>query len=541
MMFPFTLLRLLRIYKVLLKHGLNPYVAGSFSPWLRRLSYLNPFRRHENKTRGESVRQILEELGPIYVKFGQMLSTRRDILPDDIAEELTKLQDQVPPFDGKIAKVMIEKEHRQPIEEIFASFDIRPLASASIAQVHSAELHDGSKVIVKVLRPHIYKTIKHDISLLYLGAKLVYRFWKHGERLKPVEFIAEFEQTILGELDLMREAANASQLRRNFLHSEKLYIPKIYWEYCHRHMIVMERIHGIRINDHKKLKAAKVDFEELARRGVEIFFTQVLRDSFFHADMHPGNFFVDVSNPKKPKYIAIDFGIVGSLSPQDQGYIASNMLAFFKRDYRQVAISHVESGWIPADTRIDQFEAAIRTVSEPIFEKPLKDVSFGHLLLRLFQTAEQFNMNIQPQLFLLQKTLLSVEGMGRQVYPDLDLWTTAQPILEKWVRKQHGIRHVAQTSLANLSGTTEAITKSPALIYKILSEYNYFMQIKEHNSSKKLKNPHSQDIFLGLGIGLVISFAISHFVSLKSILPWQWSILGLGGLLILTAWFIPRR
>ncbi|KZY95030.1 ubiquinone biosynthesis regulatory protein kinase UbiB, partial [Oleiphilus sp. HI0073] len=382
----------------------------------------------------ERLRLALEELGPIFIKFGQLLSTRKDLLSEAFAIELKKLQDQVPPFDQKTSVALIEKGLKRPISEVFARFDEEVMASASIAQVHSAQLPNGQEVIIKVIRPSIEKTIRQDISLMKLMAYVLEHYWSEGKRLKPQQIVADYERTIFDELDLQREAANASQLRRNFLDSELIYIPEVYWDFCNEHVLVMERIYGIPVADIEALKANNTNLQVLAERGVEIFFTQVFRDSFFHADMHPGNIFVSHKNPESPQYIAVDFGIVGMLSEEDQNYLARNLLAFFNRDYREVAQLHVNSGWVPADTHVEEFEAAIRTVCEPIFERPLSEISFGQFLLRLFQTARRFNMEVQPQLVLLQKTLINIEGLGRELYPELDLWSTAKPFLEKWMR-----------------------------------------------------------------------------------------------------------
>ncbi|RMJ04538.1 putative protein kinase UbiB [Marinobacter litoralis] len=419
-------------------------------------------------SRGDRLRLALEELGPVFVKFGQILSTRRDLLPDDMAASLKQLQDRVPPFPSDQARGIIEHSLGAPVSELFAEFGADPMASASVAQVHPATLRTGQQVVVKVLRPGIEKVIRQDLALMYLMAGLLEKYWSEGKRLHPVEVVADYDATIHDELDLQREAANASQLRRNFENSPLIYIPFIDWDFTSKSVLVMERIHGIPIADVESLKAAGVNMKVLAEKGVEIFFTQVFRDSFFHADMHPGNIFVDVTNPADPKYIAIDFGIVGTLAPDDQSYLARNLLAFFRRDYRQVAQLHIQSGWVPPETRINEFEAAIRTVCEPIFEKPLKDISFGHFLLRLFQTARRFDMEVQPQLVLLQKTLLNVEGLGRQLYPDLDLWSTAQPFLENWMRKRIGPSGLIKTLQTHLPSWLEQSPEMPQLVHDAL-------------------------------------------------------------------------
>ncbi|MBQ0831805.1 ubiquinone biosynthesis regulatory protein kinase UbiB [Marinobacter sp.] len=418
--------------------------------------------------RGDRLRLALEELGPVFVKFGQILSTRRDLLPDDMAESLKTLQDRVPPFPSDVARKIIETSLGAPVSELFKEFGPDPMASASVAQVHTATLLNGQNVVVKVLRPGIEKIIRQDLALMYLMANLLEKYWTEGKRLHPVEVVADYDSTIHDELDLQREAANASQLRRNFENSSLIYIPFINWDYTRKTVMVMERIYGIPIADVPALEAAGVNLKVLAEKGVEIFFTQVFRDSFFHADMHPGNIFVDVANPADPKYIAIDFGIVGTLAPDDQSYLARNLLAFFRRDYRQVAQLHIQSGWVPPDTRVNEFEAAIRTVCEPIFEKPLKDISFGHFLLRLFQTARRFNMEVQPQLVLLQKTLLNVEGLGRQLYPELDLWSTAQPFLEKWMRKRIGPSGLIKSLQTHLPAWLEQSPEMPQLVHDAL-------------------------------------------------------------------------
>jgi len=435
-----VLARLSQIQRVLLKYSLDDFVRAThlYRP-LRLLVLLSPdiWRARRRKlSRAERLRLALTELGPIFVKFGQAVSTRRDLLPADIADELAKLQDQVPPFPSDVARALIERAYGRPIAQTFAEFDDAPLAAASIAQVHAARLPSGREVVVKVLRPGMHEVITRDIEVLYALARLTEQYWPEGRRLRPTEVVAEYEKTVLNELDLMREAANAAQLRRNFAGSDLLYVPEVYWDFCRAEVMVLERIHGIQISDRARLEEAGTDIAKLAQNGVRIFFTQVFRHNFFHADMHPGNIFVLVEDPRNPRYAAVDFGIVGTLDPRDQQYLADNFLAVFDRDYRRVATLHVESGWVPAGTRVDEMESAVRTVCEPIFDRPLKDISFGNILLRLFEISRRFNMVIQPQLVLLQKTLLNVEGLGRDLYPELDVWNTASPILRAWMRER---------------------------------------------------------------------------------------------------------
>jgi len=448
---------------------------------IRYLAYLTPnYWLHKSRDpRGVRIRRTLEDLGPIYIKFGQTLSTRKDLLPDDISDELVKLQDKVPPFPYEIAKKIVEQQLGMSLEAAFAQFDVEPLASASIAQVHTAVLHSGEEVIVKVLRPNIENKIYSDVGLLFELAKLAEKFWGDARRLRVVEVVAEFEKTILDELDLIREAANASTIRNNFKNSPMLYIPEVHWPLTRRKVMVMERIYGIPVGDIQALKDGDADFKLLAERGVEIFFTQVFRDNFFHADMHPGNVFVQLPG----KYLAVDFGIVGSLSDSDQRYLAENFLAFFNHDYRRVAQMHIESGWVAPNTRIEEFEAAIRSVCEPIFEKPLKDISFGLLLLRLFQTARRFDMAIQPQLVLLQKTLLNIEGLGRQLYPDLDLWQTAKPFLENWFKERMGPTAKIKELLHQFPEITERLPEIPGLVLHALqSTAQVQQQLHQQNS-----------------------------------------------------------
>ncbi|MFZ2509058.1 MAG: ubiquinone biosynthesis regulatory protein kinase UbiB [Steroidobacteraceae bacterium] len=458
--------RLLTIHRKLVRFGLGDFVRAThlYRP-LRFVFYLSPwtwFTRRRG-TRAERLRLALEELGPIFVKFGQILSTRRDLLPVDIADELARLQDRVPPFPGAVARARIEAALGSPVAQLFGSFDETPLAAASIAQVHAATLSDGRAVVVKVLRPGMREVIGRDLEVLHTLAGLAERYWTDSRRFRPSEVVAEYEKTVLNELDLMREAANASQLRRNFAGSTMLHVPEVHWDLCRREVMVMERIHGVHISDVARLRAAGTDIRKLAENGVTIFFTQVFSHNFFHADMHPGNIFVDVSDPANPKYAAVDFGIVGTLDPRDQLYLAGNFLAFFERDYRKVAVLHVESGWVPAGTRVDELESAVRTICEPIFDRPLKDISFGLVLLRLFEIARRFQMQIQPQLVLLQKTLLNIEGVGRDLYPDLDLWKTALPILRSWMRERTSPLAILKHVRDNWPDVAEALKLLPVI------------------------------------------------------------------------------
>jgi ubiquinone biosynthesis protein len=435
-----VLARLLQIQRALVRHRLDDFVRAThlYRP-LRFLFYLSPwtwFQRSKGATRGARLRLALEELGPIFVKFGQALSTRRDLLPVDVADELAKLQDRVPPFPGDIAVATIEKTFGLPLGEIFGSFESTPLAAASIAQVHAATLKSGGEVVVKILRPGMREVIDLDLEVLDALAKLADQYWQEARPVRPIEVVHEYRKTVTDELDLLREAGNAAQLKRNFSGSSLLYVPAVHWEYCRPNIMVMERIHGIIVSQIEELRTRGTDIAKLAENGVEIFFTQVFRHNFFHADMHPGNIFVQVEDPKNPRYAAVDFGIVGTLQPRDQHYLAENFMAFFDRDYARIAALHIESGWVPRGTRVDELESAVRTVCEPIFNKPLKEISFAQVLLRLFATARRFDMRVQPQLILLQKTLFNIEGLGRQLYPELDLWKTAQPVLRDWMRER---------------------------------------------------------------------------------------------------------
>jgi len=466
-----TLVRLVGIQRTLARYGLDDMLATvpQLKP-LRVLFFLAPKSSHKNAPRGERIRRALEELGPIFVKFGQALSTRRDLLPPDIAAELAKLQDAVPPFPAEQAIEIIETAYGQSVDEVFEEFDREPLGAASIAQVHAARLKGGKQVIAKVLRPDVEDRINRDLEVMRVFAQLVARYSDIGRRLKPVEVVAEYEQTITDELDLMREAANAAQLRRNFEGTDLLYVPEVYWDYCRPEVMVQERIFGVQISDMDTLRAANTNFQMLAENGVEIFFTQVFRHNFFHADMHPGNIFVMIDDPQKPLYAAVDFGIVGTLNPEDKEYLAANFLAFFDRDYHRIAKLHIDSGWVPEGTRIDQLEAAVRTVCEPVFNKPLEEISFAQVLMRLFRVAQRFEVEIQPQLVLLQKTLFNIEGLGRDLYPRLDLWKTARPVLKKWMDEQVGPRAVLEDLKVNLPQIRQGLRLLPVAVRQIAEQ-----------------------------------------------------------------------
>lgn len=458
---------MLRIVRVLVRHGLDEFVftLHLFRPY-RFMLFLFPgyWFRDRNVPRGQRLREALEELGPVFVKFGQAVSTRPDLIPADIAVELTRLQDDVLPFPGDQAREVIERALDAPLSQHFASFDIQPLASASVAQVHGATLQDSTEVVVKVLRPGIEKVIERDLQLLYQLARLADRHWPNARRLRPLEVVDDYDKTIHDELDMMREGANASQLRSNFLDSDMIYVPQIYWDHSCREVLVMERVEGIPIRDIDAIRAAGIDLRKLAHNGVEIFFTQAFRDGFFHADMHPGNIFVSPQG----QYRAVDFGIMGTLAEADKRYLAENLLAFFNRDYRAVAMAHLRAGWVPATTRPEEFEAAVRTVCEPIFARPISEISFGHLVIRLFQVARRFDMPVQPQLVLLQKTLLNIEGLGRQLYPELDLWETAKPFLERWMREQVGPRALARALRRELPTVLPLLPELPGLVHELL-------------------------------------------------------------------------
>jgi ubiquinone biosynthesis protein len=463
--------RLVYIVVIVLRFGLDEVALSAFRQrWVRALVRIVTLGRRLDAPRGERLRQGLEKLGPIFVKFGQVLSTRRDLIPLDVADELARLQDRVPPFPAAQSRVLVEKAFGRPIDAVFSSFDAEPVASASIAQVHFAVLKDGREVAVKVLRPGMLEVIDHDLALLHLLARWVERLSADGKRLKPREVVAEFDGYLHDELDLVREAANAAHLRRNMEGLNLVLVPEMVWELCTESVIVMQRMHGVPISQVERLRKAGVDFKKLARDGVTIFFTQVFRDGFFHADMHPGNIQVSLDPRTFGRYIALDFGIVGTLTDNDKDYLAHNFIAFFRRDYKRVAELHVESGWVPPDTRIDALEGAIRAVCEPHFDRPLKDISLGQVLMRLFQTSRRFNVEIQPQLVLLQKTLLNIEGLGRQLDPELDLWVTAKPFLERWMNEQIGWRGLLERLRNEAPRYAQLLPELPRLVHRVLQQ-----------------------------------------------------------------------
>lgn len=527
--------RLLRIFLILIRYRLDDLIFDLPMPfWLRSLGYLLPWRWlprcKSTQSRGARLRLALEGLGPIFIKFGQILSTRRDLLPPDVADELALLQDKVPPFESERAVALVEQQLDAKVGDIFAWFDTKPLASASVAQVHAARLHTGEEVVVKVIRPGLKSIIDQDLAWLYLLARTAETASSEARRLHLVEVVDDYAKTIHDELDLLREAANSSQLRRNFEHSELLYVPQVYWDYCRPQVLVMERIYGVPVTDLAALAAQKTDMRLLAERGVEIFFTQVFRDSFFHADMHPGNIFVSTQTPHAPQYIAIDCGIVGSLTPEDQDYLARNLIAFFKRDYRKVAQLHIDSGWIPAETKVNEFEAAIRTVCEPIFEKPLKDISFGQLLLRLFQVARRFNMEVQPQLVLLQKTLLNIEGLGRQLYPELDLWRTGRPYLERWMCERMGPKQLVNTLQVQL----EQVPRVAGMARSLLEHLARHAAEQDRPAQRIQPRSSSSALLSWVGILLLVGGSMQASVQLESaqlfsVTAWStWLMLGAG-------------
>ncbi len=512
---PGRFLRVIAIQRVLIRHGFDEMLFAT--PWLRSLSFLrfllpwNWMHRHYD-SRAIRLRRAMEELGPVFVKFGQILSTRRDLLPDDIAEEFAKLQDHVPPFPGAQARTIVERAYDQPLSTLFSSFDETPLASASIAQVHVARLLDGREVVLKVVRPNIRRVIERDISLMRALAESAERYSSHAREFKPTRVVTEIEKIILDELDMLREAANASQLRRNFENSSVMYVPEIFWRYTRQNVLVMERVDGIMISNTEALLAAGVDLHQLAATGVEIFFTQVFRDHFFHADVHPGNLFVRPGAPGEPAiFIPVDFGIMGSISEFDQRYLVENFSAFLDRNYRRVAELHVESGWVPRNTRVDDFEFAIRTVCEPIFDRPVKDISVGQLLIRLFQTAQRFHMEVLPQLLLLQKTLVNVEGIGRQLDPDLDLWRTARPSLAQWMKDRAGIRNLVREAKQSLPRWMERLPQLPEMVFDVLDQLKdgrleiMTRDVELQEIRREVREAHRRLVYAVVGVGLLMA------------------------------------
>ena len=479
-----------------MRFGLDEFALASGSGLARALNALL-FFRSLREPRGARLRRALEALGPIFVKFGQVLSTRRDLVPADLADELAKLQDRVPPFPAELAAAEVERAFGKPVGELFERFEPQPVASASVAQVHLAVLHGGTEAAVKILRPGMFPVIVEDLALLDAGAGLVERFWADGKRLKPHEVVAEFARHLFDELDLMREAANASQLRRNFPDSPLLVVPEVYWDWCTSTVMTMQRMRGTPVSQVEELRRQGVDIPKLARTGVEIFFTQVFRDGFFHADMHPGNILVTPEG----RYVALDFGIMGTLTEIDKQYLAQNFLAFFQRDYRRVAQAHLEAGWVPSDTRVDEFESAIRAVCEPIFDRPLKEISFGRVLLQLFQASRRFSVEIQPQLVMLQKTLLNIEGLGRQLDPDLDLWKTAKPYLESWMREQIGLRGLLRSLHNEAPRWATVLPQLPRLLHRVLADDR--VGRIEHALEELLALERRRNRLLGLAVGLL--------------------------------------
>ncbi len=539
----FRLLRLFKIFRVIAKYRLDHLAEYDRLPTaLKILFYPFTLLPKPKLSRGQRIRRTLEELGPVFVKFGQILSTRRDLLPKDIADELAELQDNVPPFDGEVAKSIIEAALHAPIETHFRDFHIKPLASASIAQVHEAKLLDGTEVVVKVIRPGILKTIQQDIRLLFSLAKFVQRYVPDGKRLHPIEVVEDYQNTILDELDLQREAANTSQLHRNFKGSPLLYVPEVYWDFVTRNVMVVEKIYGIPITDVDALIAQGTDMKLLAERGVEIFFTQVFKHNFFHADMHPGNIFVSTKHPQRPQYIAIDCAIIGTLSEADRYYLAKNLLAVFRRDYHAVAQLHVECGWIPKNAKVGDFESAIRSVCEPIFDKPLKEISFGHILLYLFQTARRFNMEVQPSLVLLQKTMLNIEGLGRQLYPELDLWTTAHPFMEEWLKERYAISGVVQSLKDQAPEWLEGLPQMPNLVREAVMQVKNLEQLnptitnavlalqeQERRSNERWRSTFLGAMFIAIAI---VGIEPGLMAKLQGIPTFSWIFIGMGVYLI---------
>lgn len=533
----FSLTRLFRIERVFVKYALEDlFLAATPAAPLRHLFLLSPTRwlseRERSLPRGQRIRLALEELGPVFIKLGQMLSTRRDLLPDDIGDELALLQDRVPPFPGSDARAVVEKALGEDVNTLFASFNEIPIASASVAQVHGAELLDGRSAVVKILRPGITATISRDVALMYLLADIAAWVLPDGKRLRPREVVAEYDRTIHDELDLVREAANAVLLRNNFEGSSMLYVPEVYWDFTRNNVMVMERIDGIPIREIDEMNRIGMDMKKLAEYGVEIFYTQVFRHNFFHADMHPGNIFVSRETPSEPQYIAVDFGIVGSLTDEDQRYLGENLLAFFERDYRRVAQLHVDSGWVPRNTRVSEFESAIRSVCEPIFDKPLAEISFGNVLLQLFRTARRFEMEVQPQLVLLQKTLLNIEGLGRQLYPELDLWATGKPFLQRWIVEKNNPSAIVKRIVEQAPTVLQALPEMPMLVHDFLQQQTARARQELLPAGKQPEQHDKRLRFTIAGAALSISTALltsAHIVSNQPDMPWWLWLMGAVG------------
>lgn len=521
--------RAIRIQNQFLKYGLDEFFKGtSLNKYALLLKLLQPwlFFISNKEGRGDRIRFAMQNLGPVFVKFGQMLSTRKDMFPEDITAALSLLQDKVTPFAGELAIEIVEQTYQKPLSQVFASFEIEPLASASIAQVHAATLKNGEEVVVKILRPEVKRSIRRDLDLLQVLAKLIHHGYQDARRLRLPEVVADYRKTIFDELDLRREAANAAQLKRHFDNSSDLYIPAIHWDYCYQNLMVMERIYAVSVSDLEALKKASVNMERLAEKGVEVFFTQVFKYNFFHADMHPGNIFVDVSNPQDPKYVGVDFGIIGTLTSADQRYLAENFVAFFNRDYHRVAQLHLDSGWVPPQTPVHEFEAAIRTVCEPIFGRPLNEISFAQFLIELFQVARRFDMEVQPQLVLLQKTLLYVEGLGRQLYPELDLWKTAKPFLENWLRERMGPKQLFAEIKKQIPYWREKLPELPQLFYdsmeslpKLPTMIERLNQSLEHQT--QMAQRKKRFIFgISFAVTTTLSAVLLQFSTLNQATPW---------------------